>query len=193
MAVQDIFYQLQSSGLYEIALPFLLIFVITFAILEKTKVFGVDKNKEPRSNINAVIAIILGLLMINQFEIVDRLNLFLPKVSLFIVVAIMFLILLGVFGANVSRGFSGFAFLLVAIFSLLVIYWALTPYVGLDFFGPSWLESWVYDNSGTLIFLVITGIIIWAVVSKPKDTREGGAFGKLRNWVNEDILGREER
>ena len=168
MAVQDILYQLQSSGLYEIALPFLLIFTIVFAILEKTKIFGI-KGNEPRSNINAVVSVILGLLIINQFEIVDRLNLFLPKVSLFIVVAIMFLILLGVFGANVGEnGFSGILLLIFAIISLLVIYWALTPTIGLDTIGPYWLESWVYDNSSSLIAFVIIGIIIWAVVSKPK-------------------------
>ena len=172
MAAQDILYQLQSSGLYEIALPFLLIFTITFAILEKTKIFGAGKDQEPRSNINVVVSVILGLLIINKFEIVDRLNLFLPKVSLFIVVAIMFLILLGVFGANISEGFSGILLLIFAIVSLFVIYWALTPYVGLDFIGPYWLESWVYDNSSTLIFLVIIGIIIWAVVKKPRGNND---------------------
>ena len=172
MAAQDILYQLQSSGLYEIALPFLLIFTITFAILEKTKIFGAGKDQEPRSNINVVVSVILGLLIINQFEIVDRLNLFLPKVSLFIVVAIMFLILLGVFGANISEGFSGILLLIFAIVSLFVIYWALTPYVGLDFIGPYWLESWVYDNSSPLIFLVIIGIIIGAVVKKPRGNND---------------------
>ena len=178
MAVQDILYQLQSSGLYEIALPFLLIFVIVFAILEKTKLFGNDK-----SNINAIIAVILGLLIVNQFEIVDRLNLFLPKVSLFIVVAVMFLILLGVFGANVSTGFSGILLGLAAIVSLLVIYWGLTPTLGLDTFGPYWLESWIYDNSSTLIFLVILGIIIWAVIKKPSTGRED-AFNKFGDSIN---------
>ncbi|MEK6907578.1 MAG: hypothetical protein AABW45_03550 [Nanoarchaeota archaeon] len=178
MAVQDILYNLQSSGLYEIALPFLLIFTITFAILEKTSIFGKEK-----SRINAIVAVILGLLIINQFEIVDRLNLFLPKISLFIVVAIMFLVLLGVFGANIETGFSGVLLGVAAIFSLLVVYWALTPYVGLDFFGPSWLESWVYDNSGTLIFLVIVGIIIWSVVSKPK-TGTHDSFEKFGNTID---------
>jgi len=184
MAAQDILYQLQSSGLYEIALPFLLIFTIVFAILEKTKIFGEDKDKEPKSRINAVVAIILGLLIINQFEIVSKLNLFLPKVSLFIVVAIMFLILLGVFGANVSSGFSGVLLGLTAIVSLFIIYWALTSYTGLDFVGPSWLESWFYGNSSTVIFLVIIGIIIWAVVGKPKNKGGGDSFEKLGNAID---------
>src|SRR3989344_7253469 len=183
MAVQDILYQLQSSGLYEIALPFLLVFTITFAILEKTNIFGQDKSK-----INAVVAIVLGLLIINQFEIVDRLNLFLPKISLFIVVAVMFLILLGVFGARVENGFSGVLLGLAAVASLVVVYWALTPYVGLDYYGPSWLESWLYDNAGTLLFLIIAGIIIWAVVSKPGSNRGGGDwFTKLGKNIDKSF------
>jgi hypothetical protein len=188
MAVQDILYQLQNSGLYEIALPFLLIFTIVFAILEKTKIFGTTKDGESKSNINVVVAIILGLLIVNQFEIVDRLNLFLPKVSLFIVVAIMFLILLGVFGAKIDNGFGGLLLGVAAVVSLIIIYWALTPYTGLDFYGPSWLEYWVYDNSGTLIFLVILGIIIWAVVKKPGSGTHD-RFEKLGNTIDK-LFGR---
>ena len=180
MAAQDILAQLQSLGLYEIVLPFLLIFTIVFAILEKTQIFGKDKTK-----INMVISLILGLLIVNQFEIVDKLNLFLPKISLFIVVAVMFLVLLGVFGAKTSEGFSGILLGIAAIVSLVVIYWALTPYIGLDFYGPSWRESWVYNNSGALSFLIIIGIIIWAVVSPPKTGASGDSiFKKIGDEVD---------
>ena len=167
MAVQDILYQLQSSGLYEIALPFLLIFTIVFAILEKTKIFGIDKNNEPRSKINAVIAIILGLLIVNQFEIVDRLNLFLPKVSLFIVVAIMFLILLGVFGARVESGFSGVLLGLAAIVSLLVIY---------SVRASEFKDFWPFVLFGLVIFALVMG---WMDKQKEPETYSpyGGLLG----------------
>ena len=182
----DMFAQLQGSGLYEFALPFLLIFVITFAILEKTKIFGTTKDKEPRTNINAIVAIIFGLLMINQFQIVDRLNLFIPKVSLFIVVAVMFLILIGIFGANLETGFSGILLGIFVIISLVVIYWALTPYIGLDFIGPSFLESWISDNSGVLVFLVIFIIIIYVVIGGKKKN-QGGAAGKIGEWIDKSL------
>jgi cation transport ATPase len=189
MAAQDILYQLQSLGLYEIILPFLLIFTIVFAILEKTKIFGTDNNKEPKTKINAVVSLILGLLIVNQFEIVNRLNLFLPKVSLFIVIAVMFLILLGIFGAQVSSGISGIFFGIAALISLLVIYWSLSPSIGLDF-GSSPLESWFYTNSSTIIFLFIIGIIIWAVVSKPKSgSGKDGFFEGLRKVIDRDLKG----
>jgi len=184
--VYDFFYQLQSSGFYEFALPFLLVFTIVFAILEKTKLFGVDEHKQPRKNINVVIALIIGLIVVNQIEIVEKLNLFLPKVSLFIIVSVMFLILIGIFGVNVESGFSGILLLLFAIASLFIIYWALIPGTGTDIFGGgNDLGFWLQDNSGTLLFLVIIGIIIWAVVG-------GGKGQNKKDWnsLADRLLGR---
>ena len=183
--IYDFFYQLQSSGFYEFALPFLLVFTIVFAILEKTKLFGTEaKTGEPRKNINVVIALIIGLIVVNQFEIVGKLNLFLPKVSLFIIVSVMFLILIGIFGAKVDTGFSGILLLLFAIASLFVIYWALIPGTGTDIFGGggSDIGFWLENNAGTLLFLVIIGIIIWAVVG-------GGGQGGVKKF-EEDFIDR---
>ena len=50
----DIFSQLEGLGVYEYLLPFLLIFSITFAILEKVKILGEDKK-----NINIIVSVIL--------------------------------------------------------------------------------------------------------------------------------------
>ena len=172
--IYDFFSSLQGSGFYEFALPFLLIFTIVFAILEKTKLFGVDEDKHPKKNINLIVSIVIGLIVVNQFEIVDKLNLFLPKVSLFIIVAVMFLVLIGIFGANVSEGFSGILLAIFAIVSLLIIYWALIPgTTTFDFVGGD-IGFWLEDNAGTLLLLVIVGVIIWAVAgpSKKGHTRE---------------------
>ena len=182
--IYDIFYQLQASGFYEFALPFLLVFTIVFAILEKTKLFGVDEHKQPRKNINLVISLIIGLIVVNQFEIVDKLNLFIPKVSLFIIVAVMFLILIGIFGANVSEGFSGILLFIFAIVSLLIIYWALIPTTtGFDFAGGDF-GFWLQDNSSTLLFLVIIGIIIWAVVGGGKKAGKKSFGDTVNEWFS---------
>ncbi len=184
----DIFSQLQSSGFFEFALPFLLVFTIVFAILEKTKVFGVDADKEPKKNINLIVSIVIALIFINQFEIIDRLNLFIPKVSLFIIIAVMFLVLIGVFGANVHEGFSGIMLFLFTIVSLLIIYWALLPSAGGDLFGgggSSDIGFWLQDNASTLLLLVIVGIIIWAVAGPKK--KEGGGVSGFENWFNRNV------
>ena len=169
--VYDLFSQIQGTGFYEFALPFLLIFTLVFAILEKIKLFG----KEAR-RINVVVALVIGLIFVNQFEIVDRLNLFLPKVSLFIVVAVMFLILVGLFGVNVEGGFSGIILFLFTVASLFIIYWALLPGTDLFGLGGSDFSYWLENNASLLLFLVIIGIIIWAVVGKGGNTSGGKSF-----------------
>ena len=184
--IYDFFYQLQSSGFYEFALPFLLVFTIVFAILEKTKLFGTDtRTGEPRKNINVVISLIIGLIVINQFEIVDKLNLFLPKVSLFIIVAVMFLILVGLFGVQVESGFSGILLFIFTIVSLLIIYWALIPGTSVDFLGGD-VGFWLQDNASGLLLIVVIGIIIWAVVGSGKKEGRGGIHA-FEDWFNRSV------
>ena len=49
----------QDAGVFDIVLPFLLVFAIVFAILEKSKVFGTDADKNPKTNINAIVLILI--------------------------------------------------------------------------------------------------------------------------------------
>ena len=190
--VNDIFYQFQASGIFEFVLPFLLVFTIVFAVLEKTMLFGKDKNQEPKKNINVVVAIVIALIVINQFEIIDRLNLFIPKVSLFIIIAVMFLVLIGLFGAKVEDGFSGITLFLFAVASLLIIYWALVPSSSSDFFTGSDFGYWIQDNIGTLLVLVIIGIIIWAVVGGGSTNSHGGGgfWSKFTEGIDKELRGK---
>jgi len=149
----DLFYSLQGSGIYEYVLPFLLIFAITFAILEKVKILGEDKK-----SINAVVAIIIGLIFVTQFSLVYTLNSFLPKISLFIIIAVMVLILFGILGAPVHKGLGGLGLIIGAIVSLFAIYWALSPSLGFE------LPYWVKYNYDLIIALVVIVIIIALIV-----------------------------
>lgn len=51
---------LQSAFVTDLVLPFLLVFTLVFAILEKTKLLGDEKKQ-----INAIIAFVLGLIFIS--------------------------------------------------------------------------------------------------------------------------------
>jgi len=166
-------YSLENEGVFEFILPFLLIFTISFALLEKTKIFGKDVNDKPRTNINAVLAIILGLFIVTQFEIVQTLNNFLPKVSLFLVVAVMFLILVGILGAKVESGFSGILLGLTTIISLIIIYWALGPSLGFE------VPYWVSNSWGFIVGFVIIVVLIALVINSNKKRSTGEAFKHL--------------
>ncbi|MBS3134862.1 hypothetical protein J4406_00610 [Candidatus Woesearchaeota archaeon] len=148
----DLFYQFQGAGIYEYVLPFLLIFSILFAILEKTKIFNEKKN------VNVIVSAIIALIFVTQFSLVYTLNQFLPKVSLFIVVAVMTLILFGIFGAPVGKGLGHIGMLIAAVISLFVIYWALSPSLGFE------LPYWIQYNWDVIIALVIIIIVIALIV-----------------------------
>ena len=96
---QEIF--LQNWIFTKFALPFLLIFFVVFAILEKTKVFGEDKKQ-----INALIAFIIGLIFIGfayPKEIVENMILFL---TVALIVVFVILLLWGFVSTGSKEGFE---------------------------------------------------------------------------------------
>ena len=95
---------LENWGLTDVMLPFLLIFVIVYAILQKTKILG-----EGRKNLNVIIAVVVGLLVViphvtGRFpadsDPVLIINDALPQVSIVLVAVVFLLILIGVFGQD---------------------------------------------------------------------------------------------
>ncbi|HLC58190.1 MAG TPA: hypothetical protein VJH95_06460 [Candidatus Nanoarchaeia archaeon] len=164
----DLFYQLQGSGFYEFLLPFLLVFAVVFGILQKSNIFGAG-NK----SINAVVALVLGLLITSQFEVVQSLTSFLPRMSMFIIVAMMVLIFIALFAGDLSGGFGGIMLFVIAIIALLGTYWALGPVMGFEV--PYWLE----ENWTTIAIIIIVIVVIVAVV------KGGGSDGAgIDVWDN---------
>ena len=90
----------QRLGIYDVVLPFLLVFTIVFAVLERTKVFGTEKidGKEyTRKNLNSVAAFVIALLTVASSQIVAVINQGLAKIVLLLVIVISFLMLIGSF------------------------------------------------------------------------------------------------
>src|SRR3989344_2690598 len=102
--LQNMLLRLDNMGLTDILLPFLLIFVIVFAILQKTKVLG-----EERKNLNIIVALVVGLLVViphvtGRFppnaDPVVIINEALPQVSIVLVAVVFLLVMIGVFGQD---------------------------------------------------------------------------------------------
>lgn len=178
---------LDAWGLTDVLLPFLLIFAVMFAILQKTKIFG------ERKNINVIVALVLGLLVVIPhvtgvypagYDVVDLLNAALPSVSLVVIAVIMLLILIGIFGGEASL-FGMAAPTWIAIFSIVTIVFI---FVGAarGWGGYTWFENFFgSDAVAIIVMLLIFGIIISFITSA--DTKEdvgtlrrfGLDFGKL--------------
>src|SRR3989338_9518794 len=98
---------LGRAGVYDVILPFILVFTIVFAILEKTKVFGMEniEGKEyTRKNLNAMTAFVIALLVIGSAQIVDILNIVSSQVVILLFASVFFLLLVGSFSKEEKGG-----------------------------------------------------------------------------------------
>ncbi|HME87254.1 MAG TPA: hypothetical protein VKE88_02480 [Candidatus Nanoarchaeia archaeon] len=87
-------------GVYDVILPFLLVFTLVFAILERTKIFGTDKisgQEYPKKSLNAMAAFVIALLVVASSQIVGVINRSLAQIVLLLVLAVSFLMLIGTF------------------------------------------------------------------------------------------------
>ena len=169
---KDIIVFMQDSGFYDYLLPFLLVFAIVFAVLEKTKIFGEDK-----TNINGVVAFVIGFLLIAQPTIVEAINSFLPRVSLLLIVILMVLISVALIAGKESTGFKGGLMALSGIAIVIyIIYLAISSFPGYDGLpgvgdlGVGW---------GVIIFVIILIVAWYLIAHKKKDPAEKDGLRRL--------------
>ena len=165
---------LNKLGVYDIILPFLLVFTIIFAILEKTKIFGIDKidGKDiTKKNINAMVAFVIAFLVIASTKLVGIINEVMANVVLLVILGVCFLLLVGVFFTS-EKEFSLkempiYMQIFVAIMFLGIIVIFLNALGWLQFIF-NLFENINADWAATLIFIIIIiGFIVW-ITSPPK-------------------------
>ena len=93
-----------NYGVFEYLLPFLVVFTITFALLQKVNLFGNNSKK-----INVVLALAFGLLFLQNIYLRTLFQRFIPNISFIMIVFLLFLLLLGIFsgGAGAWSGSRG--------------------------------------------------------------------------------------
>ena len=156
---------LQSPVLSRFILPFLLVFFIIFAILEKTKLFG-----EGKKQLNALVAFVIGLIFVSVLYptlVVSNLVLFLTValVSIFII-----LLIWGFIFGDIKEGFKpekwmkiGLA-IIVGIAFIIALIWATGFYgkLGEFLFQQSWSKAF-WTN---LSFIVVIAIALALILSQ---------------------------
>nr|MBI4156722.1 hypothetical protein [Candidatus Woesearchaeota archaeon] len=157
---------LVAFGFFDVILPFIFVFTIMFAILEKTKIFGKDEVKS--KNINAMIALVTAFFVIVTPKVVKSIQVSLPQVALVLVVIVAFLMLAGSFMADEEFSFKDSGW---RVFLTLVVFFGI---VAIFLNSVDWLEpiikyiteKWTDTFIVSLIFLgLIIGIIFFVVGS----------------------------
>jgi len=179
---------LDNWGLTDVLLPFLLIFTLFFAILQKTKILGDNKK-----NFNVVISLVMALTVVIphttgnyplNYDPVDIINGFLPGVSLLVVAVIMLFILIGLWGGE-AKWVGGSPSGMIAILAAVAIVWIFGASAGW-WNGWNWFTNFFGEDSVALIVIILVfGIIIWFITKSETKTpgeslisQIGNIFGK---------------
>ena len=176
---------LESWGLMDVLLPFLLVFVVFFAILTKTKILGSDKRR-----FNAIFSLVVALMFVVPhvtglyaswgWDPVDILNKALPQVSIVVIAIVMLLVLVGILGGErnwMGGALSGW----VAIAAIIAIVWIFGAAAGW------WANWWWFENFfGTdtiavIIMILVFAVIIWWITKGESSTDKSGAMSTLSN------------
>ena len=125
-AFQNAIAFLVNLGVYDVVLPFLLVFTLVYALLEKTRVLGtetIDGQDIPKKNLNAMIAFVTGFLIIASSELVRIINNVLANSVLLILLSVLFMMLAGSFykEGEFELGDSWKKFFMFFMFSAIIL------------------------------------------------------------------------
>ena len=176
MAEESVFREVivffDKLGIYDVVLPFLLVFTIVFAILDKTKIFGTEElegRKYSKKNLNAIVAFVAAFFVVASTKLVAVLNEALANTVLLLLLIVLFLVLIGSFfkeGEDVALEKGWRAFFMTAMFVGIVLIFL----DALDWLRPFWdflVDHWETQWVASLILLVFIVLFI-AYITKDK-------------------------
>ncbi|MBN1544966.1 hypothetical protein JW898_05915 [Candidatus Woesearchaeota archaeon] len=161
-------------GIYDVVLPFLLVFTIVFAIMEKSKVFGTEKTSHgefTRKNLNAMVAFVVAFLVVASSRLVAVINETMANMVLLLIMSVCFLILIGSFmketreGVFLQGGWATF-FMIIMFVGIVLIFTN-----ALGWLEPAW--NWLlqhYDSTvvaSILLVAAMVGFVYW-IIKEPK-------------------------
>lgn len=168
---------LGKLGVYDVILPFLLVFTIVFAILEKTRILGMEKvgdREVTKKNLNAMVAFVVAFLVIASTQLVGVINQVMADIVLLLILAISFLLLVGVFFGSKEftlKDYPGWItfFMVLMFLGIVVIFLNALDWLQYIFaLFVYWNEEWAI----TIIFVIIILGFMWYVVREPSGKKE---------------------
>ncbi len=166
-----------SIGLFDVVLPFLLVFTIVFAILEKTKVLGtedIEGKKYTKKNLNAIASFVMAFLVVASSELVEIITAVSSQAVVVLFLSVLFLLLVGSFYKEGEPVFleGGWKIVFMIIVFIAIIGIFLGAIKTSD--GRTWLER-LGDFTGTggdelAGSLILLALIVLFIIYATKDT-----------------------
>ena len=150
----------EQLGVFSYVLPFLLIFAIVFGILTKIKVFGENKG------LNAVIALVVGLLALQYAFVSLFFSEIFPRVGVALSILLVLIILVGLFFGPENSKVVNYLLLGVSIIAFLAVLINTAGYIG-------WYSAyWWYVNWPSILLGVIVIGIFFAIINSAGPKKE---------------------
>ena len=150
--IGDLLLQWESFGIFYYVLPFLLVFALVFAILQKSK-FGDNKGAV------TIISLVVAALSLYGGWLPNFLQVMAPNLAIALSILLAALILLGLFAGTSETKWVNNIIIAIAIAALLfVVYDSLTNQGGFSGFG--WFEQYL----PSLIVLILIGVAVGFIV-----------------------------
>jgi len=172
MAVAE-FTLLGSPFFTNIVMPFILLFTVTFAILEKTSVLG-DKRKD----INAIVALIFALVSVGVPAAVGVITSLIPVISVMLIILFSWFLIFGFIGDFKTKWPEGLKKTFLVVIGVIILT-AVTWSTGL-FDKFSLLDAAVSSRLMQMMLLVGVVIAIIAIVV-------GGSTAKKEGVSDEEL------
>ncbi len=180
---RGVFQTLVDWGLVDAILPFILIFVLLFAILQKIKIFGegAGDTRTGDRKLNGLLALVIAAMVVvphvaqlypPEQDPINIINQFLPTTAVILIAILAVILLLGLAGAAIPSTLQ-WAIALVALgFLVVMILMAVIPGFFPTFY---WLQNPTVQ--AVVIVLLLMGLVGWFVVREP-----GG--DDFKTWID---------
>ena len=175
-----------TLGIYDVILPFLLVFTIVYALLEKTKVFGTEEiegQKITRKNLNSMVAFTSAFFVIASTKLVSFINETIAYVVLLLILSVCFLLLAGSFHTGDTEFFLTGVWrnIFMALMFIGIVLIGLNAAKTES--GDSWLEhGWTYLTSnwdstalGSVVLLIVVIGFMLLITRDSKPAKKEGS------------------
>jgi hypothetical protein len=157
----------------QVILPFVLVFTLIFAILEKSRILGEGKHQ-----INSIISLVMGLLIIGVGVARDMINDIIPVIAVVAVIIFVFMLLVGFTagkeGALIREGGLNKSLqivigIIVAIVLIITLLWSSGKIPQLKEFFQNPQTAPIFQS---IIFLIVTAAVIAILFTSTKGEKK---------------------
>jgi len=164
MALRDVVIAAEQIGLTDVILPFILVFTVIFAVLQKTRVLGVYPGGKPKANLNAMVAVVIAFFVLIMVRTLDVITWFTRYVTIILLAFIFLGIIFALLGVREHHKnlLMFLALMLLAFVLLQALAWtgAVDPGIVNSFWMP------------ILVLIAVIGIVGFWMRGRPAEKKK---------------------